>query len=149
MTRKLTSMVDRKAPAGRFEQSTVWSEHTQRCSHTYDGERCPFPGNVHDGRWLCLYHIDPGNRANDAEQARFYQRFNPHDSHGRACISDMLEEWYPKAIERGIRAAMVDNPIWFRGDGETRSEYNRRMFAIARPLQRGAVVRTKEAGGAA
>jgi len=148
--RKLGSPIVDRSAKRHADEKTVWSGHEGQCQHEYSGARCAFPGNVHeDGRWLCLSHVEPGNRSPDAEQARFYQRFNPNDVHGVDCITDMLAEWYPRDIDARLQQLVHGNQQWQRQPGEGRTEYNRRMFDNARPLRVGAIKRTKEAGGAA
>lgn len=118
--------------------TTPPSGHDGYCQFELNGRRCAFPGNIAEtNRWFCLHHIRHENRGNDSEQHRFFSRFDAMTTHGRECVQDQIADWYK------LDDDMPDDPSWHRQQGESATEYNRRMFALTKPLLRGAVKRMK------
>jgi len=116
---------------GRNDRSSTHytpSQHEGQCTFTYNGRRCPLPGNLLEGPstasapWFCQWHSRPANRGYGAEQEDFFSLYGQPE-----LAADYVKLHYGHDVD-AIRMAIVDdNPQWLRLPSEGRTAYRDRM----------------------
>lgn len=108
--------------------------HHGQCSHRYpDESRCPMPGTLADAvpgpqsrwpRWWCRYHL-PAQRT---------VRLGRDWAHERQILTEEATVTVVPLARQLLEATLAAHPEWHRGEDEARSDYVRRILAVAKPL---------------